>query len=266
MALGIALLVLSNRPFWEPGGLGSPQAGDWVLLAFLLSNVPILIAGHRAWRWRPFDLILVTLDTAALSIMLFPLGGSQLALVFFLVLLLVAVEKNRVVQILGATTVAGLDVGLAVAAGAAANPTLLLRVPFFYAVALYYAFFVIRAQRERELSEQAQTESRELRWVVEILDDVTSALSLPAVMGRVVARLSSIIPVDRISVLQLENDRGAARVLASSDVPSFEPISIDLGNYPEVREAVRRREMVLIEDASSRCAIASGASPSTPCW
>lgn len=251
VALGIALLVLSNRPLWMPGAPVTPQLGDWVLLGFLLSNVPILVAGRRVWRWRAFELVLVTLDTFALTTMLYPLGGSRVALVFFLVLLLVAVERGRPAQLLGATAVAGLDVAFAVAAGAAVTPALLLRVPFFYAVALYYAYFVSRAQREREMAERAHTESRELRWVVEILDDVTSALSLPDVMGKVVARLSAIVPVERISVLQLESDRGSAKVLASSDVPDFEPLQIDLGKYPEVREALRRREMILIEDASN---------------
>jgi two-component system NtrC family sensor kinase len=241
VAVGLACLTLAADPGSAFGLRG------WVLLAFLLSNAAVL-AVRRPGSGRVLDLALITLDTAILSVFLYPHGGSNLALVFFMVLLLVALGRGKPVQLVSATIVAGLDGWLAVRTGAPISPALLLRLPFFYSVALYYGSFVDRVRDEREEAQRVRAESEELRTVVTILEDIGSSIDLESVMKRVVQQIAGVVPAERVSVLLLDQQGRTATVVACNDQVTPGRIEIDLDRYPEIRMAVDDRKLVVLED------------------
>lgn len=76
----------------------------------------------------------------------------------------------------------------------------------------------------------------------------TSSLSHNEILQQVVNSVASVIDVNRCSVLLLGDQNGAAKVMASSDDPGVNGLSISLDLYPEITETIRSRRPLLIDN------------------
>ena len=86
--------------------------------------------------------------------------------------------------------------------------------------------------------------------LLEIVQAATSTLELDAILRVAVEKVGQAIQTDRCSVVLVEGPNPtSAIVVASLEVPDFQPIEIDLARYPEVQllaaSVVRRHQFVI---------------------
>ena len=241
-----AALLLPPGLRTRPGGLETA-----LLVLFFGSNVALTLA-PRAVRLSPrLDYVIMVADTFLLSMSLFQVGFDEgrFPIAFFLVLLLSALGPDLSRLVVGATLVAGLYVYLlAESSGQGQAWALLTRIPFLYAVALYFGEMACQVRERHEQHRRAEREKEELRAFLEVTAATNSTLDLRQILYTVTLRVARLVSALRCSILQIEEGSGQCKVLASSDDPEVSGLVLDLRKYPEVRRAIETRQPVVIHD------------------
>lgn len=91
----------------------------------------------------------------------------------------------------------------------------------------------------------------DLEALLEIAEAATSHLDLEELLRVVVEKVAQVVPVDRCSVILVEEEADQAIVIASHDVPDLRRLPIEISRYPEIRHALESKSAVVIEDALS---------------
>ena len=254
-ALRWVLLLATAMLLVQPGTAHALEWFDQVLLGVYFASNLVLTLLPRHLRGIPrVDYAIVIGDTFLVSTALFHAGvdGGRFVTVFFLVLLMAAIGTDLPRLVAGATLVAGLYMYLvadtSIAGGLAA---LLTRLPFLYVVALYYGTVALQVRAHDERQRRTEREKEELQAFLEITAATNSTLDLHHVLYVVSQRVAHLVNALRCSILQVDEEAGRCRVLASSDDPAINDLSIDLRKYPEVRLAIETRRPVVINDVAS---------------
>jgi PAS domain S-box-containing protein len=253
-ALRWVLMVATAAMLAPPGlrgGFGPVETA--LLLAWFASNLVLALFSRRARVSPLLDYAIVIADTFLLSAALFQAGldGGRLPLVFFLVMLLAALGPELRRLVAGATLVAFLYVYLlANAPGDGETWGLLTRVPFLFAVALYFGSIARAVRAHHEEIGRTLRRMDELQAFLEVTAATNSSLDLQRVLYVVTERVARLVDAMRCSVLEVDEASGRCRVLASSDDPAITDLHLDLRKYPEVRKAIETRQVVVIQDVS----------------
>ncbi|HXI04045.1 MAG TPA: ATP-binding protein [Candidatus Saccharimonadales bacterium] len=232
----------------------SPAFSAAIIALFALSNVALTVLPEERFRTRTTGYLVIIVDTTLVSFGFLNVEGrgSALPLVFFLILLIAAMGTDLLRTVIAATLVSGLYAYLV--AGRATGPNVLagvlIRLPFFCVVSLYYGHLVQRARAEQARSRRIEREKKQLETILEVTAATTSTLELTDVLFSIVSRIARLIDARRCSILQVKEEDGSCRVLASSDERGLAPIDLDLAKYPEVRQALETRHAVVIDDIS----------------
>lgn len=105
---------------------------------------------------------------------------------------------------------------------------------------------------KHETQVRLQSEARCSSVLLDIARSVTSTLDTKAILREVVHRVAeSLEGVFRCSIVYIRHDSNVGHVVASSDMSDFNPVNIDLTNYPEIREAISTRKPVVVKDVNS---------------
>jgi signal transduction histidine kinase len=165
----VAYLVIASTPKPTPQQL-------LFLAAFFASNVA-LAAAPSGWFCNPrFGPLLLLADTGAIVIGLsWAEGFSQdLLLVYFFTIFLVSIGETLGQIAIGSALVAGMY-GYWLWLNSAGTPAAAawVRLPFFFLVAVFYAYLIQQLKAERQKRREAEQESRQLR----LLLDLASAFS-----------------------------------------------------------------------------------------
>ena len=248
------MLILANTLILIPPGGPPPRAFEVVLiLAFGLSNAALTFVPERLLRLRQIEYPVVVADTFLASLGLFRTGleGSNLALAFFLNLMLAALGTDLLRIMAGATLVSGFYVYLTRFQGGGQElMPVLLRVPFLYTAALYYGHLVHLGRAEQERSGQIEQERLELRTFHEITAATTSTLDIKEILYLIAQRIARLIDARRCSILTVDAENGRCSVLASSDDRAVSGLVLDMEKYPEVRRAIETHDTVVINDVA----------------
>ncbi|NIR46685.1 MAG: diguanylate cyclase [Gemmatimonadetes bacterium] len=84
--------------------------------------------------------------------------------------------------------------------------------------------------------------------VLEVVRDVTASLSSEEIFDILVRRVSRLFNIRRCSMILIEDDLEHGTVVAAHDDPSISALAIDLGRYPEIRQAVETGAPVLVKN------------------
>ncbi|MBM4363810.1 MAG: PAS domain S-box protein, partial [Deltaproteobacteria bacterium] len=84
---------------------------------------------------------------------------------------------------------------------------------------------------------------------LELVQALASRLDIREILATVVTRLAEVARVDRCSIVLTGDRADRGFVVATSDDPALRDLPIDLGKYPEIREALDRGVPVVIDDA-----------------
>ncbi len=94
------------------------------------------------------------------------------------------------------------------------------------------------------------SEKKDLEAIVELTYLISSTLDPREILYFIVKKLSEMIEVTRCSILSIGfGDKRYAYVVSSFEDPSIRNIKLDLKKYPEIREALKTRKPVIINDA-----------------
>jgi len=104
--------------------------------------------------------------------------------------------------------------------------------------------------KNNECFESLYREKEDLEAVVDLSYKLTSTLDPEEVLFLTVRRIGEIIPVSRCSILSVnfDNDK-TAKVVSTFESHSIKHLSLDIKNYPEIEQALKTKESVVIKDA-----------------
>ena len=110
----------------------------------------------------------------------------------------------------------------------------------------------IRRAWVRRDEQLADTWRREVEQLLALIRDLATAPGgLPSLLHRLVLRLAEAAGVQRCSLILLDEDRpDSATVVATSDRPHLQELRIALADYPEIREALRTGQPVVVPDVA----------------
>jgi signal transduction histidine kinase len=164
--------------------LFGPQAANpWALayIATLLASNVALSLTPDAWFHGPrFSVALLLGDTAAVLVGLYLTVGcfSQDFLIIYFFTIFLTTATQSITQIaVGAAMISGLyGYWLWLSAGSALTSGEWLRLPFFFIVAVFYAYMTEETKLERWRREQAERERERLRFLLNLAEPMASTV------------------------------------------------------------------------------------------
>jgi CheY-like chemotaxis protein len=234
------------------GGIARASAAALAfVLVFALSNALLPFLPGRLIGSRRFDLMLGASDLALVGLGIHLAGalGGALPISCLLMTLVMAIGDHRVSTVAGGAAVGALHAWLLTrtSPGAGLGRQLLPQMLFLCAVGLYYGFLTERI-RHRRKAESAGGKDRDLETFLDILDTTTRSSDLRQVSLSIVSKLTAIVPAVRCSIVLAGAGGERAHVLVSHDDPAIDMLELDLGKYPEIREALRSRSPIVVQD------------------
>jgi signal transduction histidine kinase len=230
--------------------------GGHALTAANVACVGLLIASNIALAWGPawlftsrhFPAFLLLGDTALVLLGLYrTVGFSQefLIVYFFTIFLTTAAETLAQIAI-GATLVSGLyGYWLWLTTNGAMDETHWLRLPFFFVVAIFYAFLTDELKVERRRRETAEREREHLRLLFEISGTSADAAVAAECINGIGGLIESALPHVRCAV----SLNGAAAIGWGIELP-IEAYGERFGTV-----ALRSARGRITEDERTLCAV-----------
>jgi signal transduction histidine kinase len=165
--------------------------------AVIFSNVALALLPDDIFRRPLFSKVLFLGDTAVVLIGLYyTVGFSQdfLIVYFFTMFLTAAVETVGQIAV-GAVIVSGLyGCWLWTTSAGSLGSAQWLRLPFFFIVAVFYAYMTEEVRRERDRRLQAERESHHLRFLLNLADAFSPGRSRYELVEQVCSIVASAFP------------------------------------------------------------------------
>jgi len=105
--------------------------------------------------------------------------------------------------------------------------------------------------RVKAYRDEIEREKEDLAEILDMSKAVTSTLSSREIFRMIVERTARIAEASRCSLIVIREQGGQGEVVASSDDAAFRDFLLDLNRYPEIRQAVQDRHMVLVQDVET---------------
>lgn len=164
------LIAAGYLILFEGRSLELDSAVPFLIIGALLSNVLLgLLPDNYLFGWTVQVPVLIA-DTLWIAYSLSLPGqiGQQFFLLYFFVLTLAAVGESLATALIGAVFIGALDCYMSAQGDSVWTSPSLIRVPFFFTLALFYGHVGIRARTERERQLREQEVSRQLEQLVRI--------------------------------------------------------------------------------------------------
>lgn len=186
------------------------------------------------------------------------LGRPVLFLGLCCVMLIAACLQDAVRSVIGGFAALGALVALA-SAGLVQRLELfdLLYLPLLGSAVAHFSDLARRLGPRPEPAAGAPSESGESWALLEITDTITSTLDVSLVMHSIVDKVGDLAGTPSCSILLVDQQSPTGFVVASKGHPEAEMMPLDLAKYPEVRQAIRTRAAVVVEDVATDPLIAS---------
>lgn len=102
-------------------------------------------------------------------------------------------------------------------------------------------------QRLRNYCEEMSQDKKNIEAILDMVKAASSTLNSNLVLYTIVCKLAEMTGATRCSIL-LVSDSDTGYVLASHETAAIAELKIDLRKYPEIREAIRTRNVLIVED------------------
>ena len=96
---------------------------------------------------------------------------------------------------------------------------------------------------------EIRRKEEDARVMLELTQALASSLDFREILFTVVRRIAEVVQVDRCSIVLVRDAGDIGYVVATSDEETVQNLPIELAKYPEIREVLRTREPVCIDDA-----------------
>jgi len=98
---------------------------------------------------------------------------------------------------------------------------------------------------------QAREEARSRAAMVDILHEVTDSLKPDEIYHILARRVARVLNISKCSMVLAKSGDQQGVVVAAYENPMLRNLQIDLGRYPEIRQALTTGRLVLVEDVST---------------
>ena len=98
---------------------------------------------------------------------------------------------------------------------------------------------------------QAREEARSRAALVDILHEVTDSLKPDEIYHILARRVARVLNISKCSMVLAKSGDQQGVVVAAYENPMLRNLQIDLGRYPEIRQALTTGRLVLVEDVST---------------
>jgi signal transduction histidine kinase len=188
-----------------------------VVLCLIFSNVILALLPEKLFTTSYFDHCLVTFDIGLITASIYLSGEpkSELYLLYFLVIMIAAVGETLRAIIWSAVLVAVVYLCAMASIGgsrAVMQPEILIRIPFFFVVALFYGYLAQLVRSERSEKVVYQKELSATKQVREISNLLSRSLDRKTILETLVQAALEFCKADYCAVLS----RGAEAVLAEA--------------------------------------------------
>ncbi|MBA3659743.1 MAG: diguanylate cyclase [Gemmatimonadales bacterium] len=95
---------------------------------------------------------------------------------------------------------------------------------------------------------QARAEARSRTELMDIMQEITATLKPDEIYQILVRRVAQALGISRCSILLAGPDENEGTVVAAYENPIIQNLQVDLGRYPEVRQAFASGETILVRD------------------
>jgi two-component system cell cycle response regulator len=96
----------------------------------------------------------------------------------------------------------------------------------------------------------SELEHKDLLFVLELLENISAIRSPMSILRLIVENMKDVIDVSRCSIVSI-NANGELFVKASSDLKNYKEIRLELSKYPEIRESLESKQVVIINDVKN---------------
>lgn len=109
----------------------------------------------------------------------------------------------------------------------------------------------IQAQsRIRGFYQEIYEDKKNLEAIFDITKTISSMLKTDEVLYTIVKKVADITGAVRCSIVLISKDDKEGYVLASHESPAIKEIKLDLNKYPEIKEVLKSKRPVVVEDIS----------------
>ncbi len=200
------------------------------VLVLVLSNIFISLLPTAVFSSRFFDPGLVTVDIVLVSCALWLSGhvSGDFYLLYFLIIMIAAIGETLRSIIWSACLVSAVYLGLSATHGGAnevMTSEVLIRIPFFFIVAIFYGYFtqMVRSERSAKVNFQAKwTIGKRLREFSNVL---SLSLDRQSILEALVRAERDLIEAPYCAIIS----RGAQAIVAESGDESQRPAKTSLG-------------------------------------
>ena len=105
-------------------------------------------------------------------------------------------------------------------------------------------------QRIRNYCEDMLQDKKNIEAILDMVKAASSTLDSNLVLYTIVCKIAEMTSATRCSIL-LVSDADTGYVLASNETAAITELKIDLRKYPEIKEAIRTRNVLIVEDMSN---------------
>jgi two-component system NtrC family sensor kinase len=220
------------------------------LAAYVASNVLLGLRPDEFFYRRRLPYLLVVADTLLLGATIYLLEGqfTEFYYLYFLTIFLCALlqdMKSGIVAALLAYAVYLLILQDQLGPGQLQLQEVIIRACFLLATAGLTTYLTQEVQRK-------ERENLTLSSVVEISQQMSSTLEPDAVFKLLLAKVSEIISVQRLSLIRVSpHDPHEGMVIVTLENPRQRPFRVDLAKYPEILRAIHSRERVVVSNVQS---------------
>lgn len=254
----ILVIATSYLLLFGPGRAGARTSVHLVVISLILSNVVLSFLPKRLFETKYFDSLLVVFDIAVISGSVWFSGQvtSEFYLLYFLIIMIAAVSHSLKAILFSAALVTLVYLLLAVlmeGQRALLQTDVLIRVPFFFVVAIFYGHLsqLVRAEHvERVAVEKKFTKARRLR---ELGEQLSALLDRQQILDLLVRQQIMLCKAGYAAVLS----RGAGAVLAEAGEPKEKPtaeqwafFSKEIERHMTSVETLRLRKPEIASDGS----------------
>ncbi len=190
VVVSTSYLILFAEPQTTPSGVA-------YILTLLLSNVALACLPRELFHKPHFAAALLLGDTAAVLVGLYhTVGFSQdFLIVYFFTIFLTTAAANLVQIATGATLVAGLyGYWLWMSSPHGLTSGEWLRLPFFFIIAVFYAYVTEETKRERRRRVHAEAESEQLRFLLSLGNTFSQRVANRELVGQIGSLVQAAFP------------------------------------------------------------------------
>lgn len=243
-------LLLSSPGSWLP-----PSYVQAFIVFYILTTVALYFVHASLFDSSRFYSPLVIFDTLFVTAALVISGGveTDFYLTYFVIVILCTIWQDfRGLVVIGilATLLYGY---LLLKSGEIHDPSIYLRVPFLFAISLFYGYFVQIVRVQKALKERAEQEARDMAMIQTLSQALPASLDYTQVLDTVRDKINNVIHPSQLDLFMLDDARDSSHgILFTEEKGSHaNPREVDLHLYPIVQECILKKSPVIQQKVSS---------------